>query len=225
MAFPRIPVGFQIFVRLLLLVGIFAAHGQASPVWSGGNFTGPDPIPGLLVTLTDTSTAPFRFRVEVKNNRLDPVTILNWGSPLDPSAFDLGIVKFTTEGENTPLNLTRVAGKNGNPDPKSLIEIKPGETLKQNIIIGQNEFDWGRKKLDVKLDRLRGNASVQLEGQWEKVWPKEKKAVIKDLEDGPAHNGSYTGDFASNVVKLADYCNFDPARLKKNLWKEPYLSS
>ncbi|KAH6886996.1 hypothetical protein B0T10DRAFT_461457 [Thelonectria olida] len=208
MASFGIPAGFHMLVRLLLFFGAFASRSQAGPIWYGGILGNPNPITGLVVTLMDISATPFTFKIIVKNHNLVPVTYLNWGSPLDPFAFDLGLLKVTKKHELKPLDLVKLIVNDVNPDPKSmidpnsLIEIDPGQTHEQDIVIGQYQLVWAAKKTGVELEKLVGKASAQLKGRWLRVWPKERKVVIQDLEAGAGRNGSFTGEFASNVIEL-----------------------
>ncbi|KAI1409981.1 hypothetical protein F5Y13DRAFT_168710 [Hypoxylon sp. FL1857] len=160
--------------------------------------TGPvDVISKLKVSVRQVSASPPKLGIAVTNTHSGPVTILSWNSPLDPLAFQLGLVSFTPAGsdDDGPLQLPIMKIRRiMPPGPESLITIGAGQSKEQELEL---------RAPIVPLERLRGRVSVACEGEWMSVWPSEADAITKEsLERAGASEDAFRGRFKSEAVEV-----------------------
>ncbi|RSL61912.1 hypothetical protein CEP54_005988 [Fusarium duplospermum] len=159
-------------------------------------FRMPAALRGLEVSLEQTEKSPPTLVVTVKNNNEGPVTLLTYGSPLDPLAPQLGMLYITPEAETKPLEITQLeVQRQWPPADDAVVEIAAGDKKEHELTLMEPV---------IPMDLVFGKATVQLRGKWQAVWPTEKNAVNQTaLEAGGAGEDALTGSFESNIIDIA----------------------
>ncbi|KAF4345649.1 hypothetical protein FBEOM_306 [Fusarium beomiforme] len=159
------------------------------------SFRMPAALRKLDVSISQMEKDPVLLRATVTNNNDDPVTILSYGTPLDPLGISLGILHITPKGDSSPLEImTFEASRLWPPADDALIEILPRQKA---------FWDFTLQEPVVPMERAFEGATVQLKGTWNAVWTKEKKDVdYTSFETGAPANETLTGPFKSNVIEI-----------------------
>ncbi|KAL3459503.1 hypothetical protein BJX64DRAFT_291172 [Aspergillus heterothallicus] len=154
------------------------------------------PSPKLSVRLHSPSIpasfdppVPVSVAVSVTNTAESPVTLLNWGSPLDPRANILGVFDIRDADSNEPLILDEIKFRRVLPAPhEDFVQIAPGESADVNVTIPRTPLVQGRRY------------TIQAKGWWQAVWEAPIEDVPnKDLEE---LTGALRGEFESNAVPI-----------------------
>lgn len=161
---------------------------------SRGSLTPMDSLPTLQVVLPSqvTSSQPelgLSFEVSIHNSAKKMVTLLNWGTPLDPLAGPLGVfeVRDTKSDSILPIDVIMIK-RQLPPSADDLIEI--GGSSSVDII--------------VQLPPLPISAghdySIRACGRYYAVWDSPRKDISKSqlLE----LSGASSGEFTSNTAAL-----------------------
>ena len=153
------------------------------------------PIPGLKVSLEQTTSSPLTVTAVVTNTNNEPVTILDYDSPLDSLALQLGLLKITAEGAAEPLELPTIQFRRVWPPSRdSLVTIAAGGSAKNEIPL---------KEPVVDVEELRGKPSVKMEGEWRAVWKGGKEGVSAEALDNPVGSHDvFTGKFGSESLEM-----------------------
>ncbi|KAM5346347.1 hypothetical protein ACJ41O_009352 [Fusarium nematophilum] len=193
----------RIIVSVLITIGLFAFFSPSTPsviVPLPFDMAQPDtsPMPGLKVSLEQqaaTTSSPPAVRVSVKNDNQMPVTVLTYGSPLDPLALQLGLLSITPAGEAQPLEIPQLeVQRQWPPEEDALVELQPGETREVSVEI---------KEPAVPMEKLQGSAKVVVRGKWQAVWAKKKSELgEKELEAGAAGKSAFSEEFESNSLDI-----------------------
>ncbi|KAJ4254464.1 hypothetical protein NW762_010063 [Fusarium torreyae] len=186
----RLLIGFTIVLSLI------AFFTPKEPVLSAAlSFTMPVALRQLEVSISQMEKDPPMVLVTVANKNDAPVTILTYGSPLDPLAIQLGMLYITPKGESKPLEILQIeAQRLWPPADDALVEIAAGGTATYELTLQEPV---------VPVDRCSGGASVQLKGSWNAVWTKEKKDIdLESLDAGSTGNDTLTGSFRSNILDI-----------------------
>ncbi|KAF4435380.1 hypothetical protein F53441_13533 [Fusarium austroafricanum] len=185
----------RLLIGLTIALSFIAFFTPTSVTEAAISFRMPIALKNLDVSIEQVEKDPVLLRATVTNNNDGPVTILTYGSPLDPLGISLGILSITPKGESTPLEIMTIeASRLWPPAEDALIEIQPG---KQAI------WDCTLQEPVVPMDRVFEGATVQLKGTWNAVWTKEKKNVdYTHFEEGTPKNETLTGPFKSNVIDI-----------------------
>jgi hypothetical protein len=156
-------------------------------------------ISQLRITLEQVSTNPVALSATVTNQSSSPVTILTWNSPLDPLAFQLGVLSITPSGAAGPLDLPVIKLRRQVPPSRdALVTLQTGESRSQTIEI---------KELLVPRSNLYGDegvAEVRCVGRWMAVWTKPVDELeASALDELNMHKDAVAGDFTSESVKVS----------------------
>lgn len=184
---------------LIITIGLIAflspSPVPAAKIPDSTPFRMPAAVRGLQVSLEQTSKSPPTLVVTVKNNNEGPVTVLTYGSPLDPLAPQLGMLHVTPEAETEPLRIAQLEiQRQWPPADDAVVEIAAGE---------KRELELTLKEPVIPMDLVLGKATAQLKGNWQAVWPTEKSAVNQAaLEAGGAGEDALTGSFESNIIDI-----------------------
>lgn len=197
MSAARSSSGLRVLVGLFVTIAFFTyfSSSDADLRLTMNDKTAARPIPGIDVSLKQTQTSPPTVTVKVTNTNSEPVTILQYASPLDGLALQLGLLSIVPDGASTPLEIpTLQVRRKWPPDAESLITIEPGQSQEQEIVLREpvvSEEDLGKK------------ARVQLKGTWEAVWAKKKADITKEsLNDVRGSKDVYSGKFLSNSLEI-----------------------
>ncbi|KAJ5120942.1 uncharacterized protein N7515_010330 [Penicillium bovifimosum] len=131
------------------------------------------------------AASPLPIKVSVHNAAEWPVTILRWGSPLDPQAGVLGVFEVSDTTDQRKLSLPTIMVSRKLPASEAdLVEIRAGETLDLTV------------KLPVPGLEKGHDYAVRAQGTWHAVWPTELSSITtSQLKD---NGGANRGDFRSN---------------------------
>ncbi|KGO41977.1 hypothetical protein PEXP_054040 [Penicillium expansum] len=130
------------------------------------------------------------IKVSVHNAADSTVTILRWGTPLDPQAGVLGIFEIcdTTDKRKLPVPTIMVSRKLPASED-DLVEIQARHTIDVTVNLPIQSLDKGHEY------------SVRAQGTWHAVWPTELSNVTtSQLRD---NEGAYRGDFISNESSVS----------------------
>ncbi|KAJ5788791.1 uncharacterized protein N7518_005802 [Penicillium psychrosexuale] len=125
------------------------------------------------------------IKVSVHNAADTPVTILRWGSPLDPQAGVLGVFQIcdTTAQRKLPIPTIMVSRKLPASED-DLVEIQARHSLDVTVNLPILGLEKGHEY------------SVRAQGTWHAVWSTELSNVTtSQLRD---NEGANRGDFLSN---------------------------
>ncbi|KAH8176921.1 hypothetical protein LIA77_02003 [Sarocladium implicatum] len=138
------------------------------------------PLQGLKVTLEEATppSSDLIIIATVTNTNESPVTLLDYGSPLDSLALQLGLLRLTPEGAAEPLELPTIQLRRVWPPSRdSLVTIPTDGSLRNEIEL---------KEPVVKVEELKGSTyRVKMEGRWQAVWMGEKGDVDVAALDEP----------------------------------------
>ncbi|UZP37125.1 hypothetical protein NXS19_004941 [Fusarium pseudograminearum] len=177
----------------IIFIAVFTPSESVSSVAS--SFTTPLVLRNLDVVIRQEEKNPVLMRTAVTNNNDHPVTILNYGSPLDALAIQLGTLYITSKGDSSPLEILEIENDRlWPPMEDALVEIGPGQTA---------IWESTLQEPVVPMDRVFESATVQLKGTWTAVWPREKEGIdFSELEEGMPINGTLTGSYKSNIIDI-----------------------
>lgn len=185
------------FLAATILLTLFYATSTSNSNTNNMAPRSSDPISGLKVSLEQagSAAAPLTIVATVTNTNDKPVTVLEYDSPLDSLALQLGLLKITPEGATEPMELPIIQFRRVWPPSKdSLITIPAGGSAKNEIPL---------KEPLIKPQDLSGKPSVKLVGQWRAVWEGGKAGISEASLDDPIGRGDvFTGDFASDSLEL-----------------------
>ncbi|KAL2831474.1 hypothetical protein BDW59DRAFT_157901 [Aspergillus cavernicola] len=127
--------------------------------------------------------------VSVHNNANTPVTLLNWGSPLDPQAKVLGVfeIRDADSGESVPLDT--ISFRRMLPPPREdFVEIPAGGAVAAEATLPLVPLAEGHRY------------TIQAKGWWQAIW----KKALEDVpgEDLEKMTGGQRGEFESQVVLI-----------------------
>ncbi|KAL7795426.1 hypothetical protein V8C37DRAFT_374483 [Trichoderma ceciliae] len=167
-----------------------------------------DPLAGLNVSISQTTTSPPTIVATVKNNNSHLVTITPYQSPFDRLILELGnlsIVPGSTANSddsdsssantsaNKPLDYPTIALKRAWPPPTdSLVTLGPGESRTAEIVIRD----------PVPLRQLGTSATVKLSGQWMSVWRRAKEEIGEADWDDVSNPDEFSGEYESNSLEI-----------------------
>ncbi|KAF4760040.1 hypothetical protein N7455_003597 [Penicillium solitum] len=125
------------------------------------------------------------IKVSVYNAADSPVTILRWGTPLDPQAGVLGVFEIcdTVDQRKLPVPTIMVSRKLPASED-DLVEIQARHTIDVTVNLPILGLEKGHEY------------SVRAQGTWHAVWPTELSNVTtSQLRD---NEGANRGEFLSN---------------------------
>ncbi|QMW46732.1 hypothetical protein AFCA_010886 [Aspergillus flavus] len=143
--------------------------------------------PPIIPAFSEPPTVP--IQVSVHNPSDTPITVLNWGTPLDPSANVLSIFELRDTTENQPVTLPTIKiSRRMPPSVDDLVEIPAGSSVEKEVTLPHVPLTMGHEY------------SVQAKGNWHSVWegPRENVTAEKLERLGDAQRGK----FSSEVVPL-----------------------
>ncbi|KAJ3570866.1 hypothetical protein NPX13_g5583 [Xylaria arbuscula] len=149
----------------------------------------------LKVSVRQASSSPPKLTIGVTNTHSSQVTIFTWDSPLDPLSVQLGLLSFTPEGQDSPVDIPTIQVRRLMP-PKddAYVTIEPGQTEEREVLL---------KKPMVPLDQLQGKVKVVCKGQWKSVWAAKKEDIsAESLKKGGADEAALKGSFESDEVEI-----------------------
>ncbi|KAI1199336.1 hypothetical protein F5X97DRAFT_123697 [Nemania serpens] len=152
-------------------------------------------LSALEVSVRQASSSPPKLTVSVANTHSSPVTVFIWNSPLDPLALQLGLLSFTPEGKDAPIDLPTIQVRRlMPPGDDAFVTIEPGQTEEREVLL---------KKPMVPLDQLQGKTKVVCKGEWKGVWASKKEDISgESLRDPGTDGAALTGNFESEPVEI-----------------------
>ncbi|KAL3491032.1 hypothetical protein BJX62DRAFT_206044 [Aspergillus germanicus] len=182
---------FTLFTRSLILfsLGLFAINHFAT-------MSDAPPTPKLTVRLHSPSIpASFEGPVAVSvtasvtNNAESTVTLLNWGSPLDPRANILGVFEIRNADSDEPVSLDEIKFRRVLPAPREdFVQIPAGNSVEVKVTIPRAPLEQGKRY------------TFRARGWWQAVW----EASLQDVppEDLKELTGALRGEFVSDSVPI-----------------------
>ncbi|EFY93841.1 hypothetical protein J3458_005523 [Metarhizium acridum] len=154
-----------------------------------------NPLDRLTLSLSQTNTSPPTVRVTTTNESDRPFTIITYSSPLDSVALALDLLSITPDGAAEPLKLRTIqASRLWPPDPDSLVELEPGASATNDLVL---------KKPEVPMGKLGKKATVFVQGRWMGVFARAKdKISTDDLETMASQPDAFEGDFMSKSIEI-----------------------
>jgi hypothetical protein len=121
--------------------------------------------------------------------------VFTWDSPLDPLAVQLGLLSFTPEGKDTPIDIPTIQVRRiMPPGDDAFVTIAPGQTEERDVLL---------KKPIVPLDQLQGKVTVVCKGEWKSVWPAKKEDISSEsLRNPGSDDDAFKGSFESEPVTV-----------------------
>lgn len=152
-------------------------------------------LSALEVSVRQASSSPPKLTISVANTHSSPVTVFIWNSPLDPLALQLGLLSFTPEGKDSPIDLPTIQVRRlMPPGDDAFVTIEPGQTEEREVLL---------KEPMVPLDQLQGKAKVVCKGEWKSVWASKKEDIsAESLRDPGTDGAALTGSFESGPVDI-----------------------
>ncbi|KAH9896327.1 hypothetical protein F4778DRAFT_745970 [Xylariomycetidae sp. FL2044] len=187
---------YVLLVASVLVLLFVLSDGPRSPLLKSATPKMSDSVPSKLkVTVRQTSTSPPKIAIGVTNTDSDPVTILTYNSPLDPLAVQLGLLTFTPESSENPIDIPTIqVRRKMPPGPESLVTIEPDQTQEQELEL---------KAPVVPLDKLRGHVQVVCRGDWMSIWRSTAEDISESsLKDAGAGEDAFRGSFESQEVDV-----------------------
>lgn len=154
------------------------------------------PIAGLEVTLSQSPSDSLpSVLVTVTNTNAEPVTILQYESPLESAALQLGLLSITPTAADASLEIPKILVRRvWPPRPESLITIARGESSYKEIMLFPIFVP----------SKIGDGATVVLKGEWQAVWAKHKEDISESsLEDPRGSPDAFQGVFESNELGIA----------------------
>lgn len=136
-------------------------------------------------------SSPLPIEVSIHNTASTPVTLLDWNTPLDPSAGPLGVVKVYDAQTGNELPINQVVFERGRPPAiEEFIEIPSDTTVKRTLQVPVEDKD-------IQAGR---EYTVRAEGTWHAVWYSALDETTKEQRGNLAN--ATRGDFLSNVGRV-----------------------
>ncbi|KAL4967144.1 uncharacterized protein BDV14DRAFT_170115 [Aspergillus stella-maris] len=137
-----------------------------------------------------TPPIPLSVQVTVANNADAPVTLLHWGSILDPKAGILGVFEIRNADTDEVVTLDSIKFARQLPPPlEDFVQIPAGKTIDTEIKVPLVPLAEGKRY------------TIQAKGRWQAIWNKVLEEVPGD--DLAKLTGAERGDFLSNVVPIS----------------------
>lgn len=138
-----------------------------------------------------SSTPPVAVPIQlsVLNHAESPVTVLNWGSPLDPRANILGVFEIRDSNSDELVTIDTVKFTRKLPPPREdFVQIPTGGTIDTEVTLPRVPLVEGH------------HYTVQARGWWQAVWEKPLQDVPAD--DLEKLTGAKRGEFRSEAVPI-----------------------
>ncbi|KAI1424804.1 hypothetical protein F5Y12DRAFT_423104 [Xylaria sp. FL1777] len=195
----RILAVFGIVVVLIVLWNTWS-----SAIAAGAGSSVPQParvdmanhiLSALEVSVRQATSSSPKLTIGVTNTHSSPVTVFTWNSPLDPLAVQLGLLSFTPEGKDAPVDIPIIQVRRlMPPGDDAYVTIEPGQTEEREVVLRQPI---------VPLDKLQGKVRVVCKGEWKSVWALKKEDIsAESLKNGGADDAALKGHFESNQVDI-----------------------
>ncbi|TGJ87209.1 hypothetical protein E0Z10_g1519 [Xylaria hypoxylon] len=152
-------------------------------------------LSALKVSVRQASSSPPKLTIGVTNTHSSPITVFTWNSPLDPLAVQLGLLSFTLEGQDTPIDIPTIQVRRlMPPGDDAYVTIEPGKTEEREVLL---------KRPMVPLDQLQGKVKVVCKGEWKSVWASKKEDIsAESLQNTGADDAALQGNFESEQVEI-----------------------
>ncbi|KAF6844607.1 hypothetical protein CMUS01_00897 [Colletotrichum musicola] len=149
----------------------------------------------LAIRIRQTQTSPPTLALSVTNDNTSPLTILRWGTPLDPMALQLGVLSVTPEGKDAPLELPTIALRRVMPPrDEDKVTLHPGESRENEVVLRETMLPF---------EELGKTARVAAKGNWQAVWPTTADRLSTELvEKLQFGEGVLTGEFETEAVEI-----------------------
>lgn len=185
---PAIATLFYFLPSLVFSLGIQAAETKSTAM---------NPASALQVSISqihddEASQNPetsCQLKATVHNTADHVVTLLNWGTPLDPRANILGVFEVRDTTTDTPVEMVEVMfSRKLPPSSDELVEIAGHDSVTANVILDRAKPPAGKKY------------SIRAKGWLQTVWDMPKEDAIsnhiKEL------SGGSSGEFVSNTIEV-----------------------
>lgn len=157
-----------------------------------------DPIPGLVVTLSQVERAsPPAFRATITNNNPRTVSLIDYDSPLDTISVALGHVELTASVPGAkPVHIDPIMVNRLWPPPMdAIVEIAGGG--------GSVSADIPISPQTVSYQDLGARFTVQVRGKWMAVFDRPKSEITREfLKDVPSTPDTYQGSYESDKIEM-----------------------
>ncbi|KAK5629286.1 hypothetical protein RRF57_005001 [Xylaria bambusicola] len=192
----RIFAGLGIFIVLVVLWNTWSSSNAGSVTSQQERVDMSDQtLSELKVSVRQASSSPPKLTIGVTNTHSSPVTLFTWDSPLDPLAVQLGLLSFTPEGKDTPVDIPTIQVRRlMPPGDNAYVTIEPGQTEEREVLL---------KKPMVPLDQLQGKVKVVCKGKWRSVWAAKKEDIsAESLKNGGTDEAALKGNFKSDETEI-----------------------
>jgi len=139
--------------------------------------------------------SPQTLRVTVTNlHPASSLTLLSWGTPLDPDGLESGVFQITERGSTTKI-LSTVSRSRHRTSPKrdAFIELEPLHAVTKDITLEGPRVSFEKGK----------EYDVQARALWKVVWHASVKDVgEKTLKLGAGATGFMNWEYESDVVTV-----------------------
>lgn len=109
-------------------------------------------------------------------------------------ALALGVLSITPAGAAKPLDLPVIMARRlWPPPPDSLVTIKPGESVGEDIVLQEPK---------VPMKELGDKATVFVQGKWMAVWAKGKDELTDEEIDDSTSTG-FSGEYKSESLEIS----------------------
>ncbi|KAF2462094.1 hypothetical protein BDY21DRAFT_368225 [Lineolata rhizophorae] len=147
-------------------------------------------VADLEFSLAQSSAEPTKLKVTLTNTHASStMTILDWNTPLDPLAPNLGVVHIVNSETGKEVEIPRIMVNRKMPPPRvDLVELAPGQSETREILL-----EGPRVSLE-KGTRYEVNVS----GNYMAVWASPSEQVgeteLNQLSGGTAMSGQYESE-------------------------------
>ncbi|OCL12413.1 hypothetical protein AOQ84DRAFT_419779 [Glonium stellatum] len=158
------------------------------------SFTLPVSSSSVTINLMQLSSDPPVIRITLYNSSSSSTfTILNWDSPLDPQAFNLGIYHLEDEETGDEVEIPRLMINRLLPPPReALLEIAPESDLSIDTQLDQ---PWMPSHRPAKYN-------LYAAGQWKAIWDKPARDIRESELNDFGWNSTIPREFRSPKMIL-----------------------
>ena len=166
----------------ITLLGAFYIYQSPVPLeFSVPHSTSNNGVPGLNISLNQTSQNPPTLVVTLENNHPDtPYTVLKWGTPIDPFALDTAVFSIVDDASHNVVQQTMVHVNRKVPPPSTqLVTLAPGTQEEIEVVFNK---PW---MPDRKPAKYKVSAKGVFKGGWAKYGNEVEKTDLYAYADSP----------------------------------------
>ena len=191
----RRPTILALLVATAILIGIW--NRNTIPfIRKSKTFVDPHPLHAdLNLTMSHIVHSPQILRVTVTNlHPASSLTLLSWGTPLDPDGLESGVFHITERRSATRiLNVVSRTRHSLPPKRDAFIELEPQHAVTKDITLEGPKFSFEKGK----------EYNIQARGYWKVVWHASvAHAGEKALKLSAGATGIMSWEYESDVVTI-----------------------